>query len=154
MILSYLESFIPAGVFSGIPGFKLGFANISVLVVFFAAGAGYAASVSAVRIILSSLLFGSITTLWFSFLGGLFSFAVLLLAGRLYSRYIGLAGISVLCAAMHNFGQITAASAVMRDAAVFAYLPYLLLLSVPCGLITGSAAGIILSYIRKIQKDG
>ena len=151
LILSYLESYVPVGFFAGVPGFKLGFANIAVLVVYFSAGPLCAAAVSLIRIIVSSVLFGSITTFWFSLAGGLLSFAALALLSRLYPRHVGMIGISVICAAMHNTGQTLAAVLLMKEISVFGYLPYLLLLSVPCGIITGAVSAVLFRYTGRIS---
>lgn len=152
LMLSYLESFVPVGFFAGVPGFKLGFANIAVLVVYFSAGPYCAAAVSLIRIIVSSVLFGSVTTFWFSLSGGLLSFAALVLLSRLYPGRVGMIGISVVCAAMHNTGQIAAAAVLMKTASVFGYLPYLLLLSVPCGIITGAVSAALFRHTGKIAE--
>ncbi|MBQ2827356.1 MAG: Gx transporter family protein [Clostridia bacterium] len=153
MIVSYLESFIPVGQLIGVPGLKLGLANILVAVAYFSLGASYAASVSLVRIVISSLLFGSVTSFVFSLFGGILSFTVLFLLGGQYKKSIGLIGISVLSAAAHNTGQILAASLVMSEISVFIYLPVLLIFSVPCGGITGTVAEITLSLITGSRKN-
>ena len=67
----------------------------------------------------------------------------------LFMKKTGLSvyGISVCGAAAHNLGQILAAMAVMKTAAVVSYLPLLLLVSVPAGLITGAmTAGVIRAF--------
>ena len=48
--------------------------------------------------------------------------------------------ISVLSASMHMIGQIVAAIIVVNTVTLVYYLPYMLMLSVPTGLITGYLA--------------
>ena len=62
LILSYVEALIPINLLIPIPGFKLGLANLAVMIAFFSLGYGYAAAVSLCRILLTALLFGSVTS--------------------------------------------------------------------------------------------
>ena len=57
MILSYVESLLPS---VGIPGVKMGLANIAVIFALFRFGWKEAAALSLVRVVLVSLLFGSV----------------------------------------------------------------------------------------------
>ncbi|MBR5452450.1 MAG: Gx transporter family protein [Clostridia bacterium] len=152
MIVSYLEGFLPVGQLLGVPGLKLGLANILVAIAYFSLDAVSAASISFVRIVVSALLFGSVTSFVFSLFGGILSFAVLVLLGRQYKKSIGLIGISVLSAAAHNIGQMLAAALVMREISVFMYLPVLLIFSVPCGTVTGILSEMTLSLVMRDGK--
>lgn len=149
LILSYLEGFIPLGAMLGIPGVKLGIANIATMVIFYRVGIYPAAMVSLLRIIISSLLFGSVTSFAFSLCGGIVSFCILVFTRRIYERYIGLMGVSVLCAAGHNIGQIFAAFALMMESGVFLYLPLLLVAAIPCGTVTGIISALLMRAIPK-----
>ena len=60
-------------------------------------------------------------------------------------------GVSVAGAAAHNIGQIIAAVIWMKTGAVIAYLPLLLVMSVPLGLVTGLTAAVVLSHLQKID---
>ena len=71
--LSWLEMLLPS---IGIPGAKLGVANLAVLAALYLCSPAEAALVSLVRIILSWLLFGSFTGLIYSLCGGALSLAV------------------------------------------------------------------------------
>ena len=142
MMLSYVELLISVTLMP-LPGFKLGLANIVVVFVIFAIGSREAFVISAARVTLSSVLFGSVSSFIFSLCGALLSFAVLYLCKRVFAEKLSLFGISVLSAAAHNTGQMIAACFVMKTAYVYTYLPYLLLLSIPCGLITGLVAALI-----------
>lgn len=151
LMLSYLESFLPLGALTGIPGIKLGLSNIAVIVVFYAVGRREALMVSLLRILLFALLFGSVTSFLFSLCGGLLAFCVLLLTERLKDRFFGMLGISMLSAALHNTGQLLAAAILLRSRDVFAYLPVLLLASIPCGALTGLIAGLLVNKIHRIR---
>ena len=149
MLLSYLESFLPV---IPIPGFKPGLANLAVMVAFYRLGAHYAASVSLIRIFLSSLLFGSPVSLVFSLAGGVLSFVTLLICNILLNRCVGLIGIGVLCAAAHCIGQCIAASALYGASLLLSYLPWLLLLSIATGMLTGALSHAVLIRIKTVSR--
>ena len=75
MVLSYLESLIPISL--GIPGIKLGLSNVVTLFALYQFGGGIAFGVAVCRIVLCGVTFGSLSTMLYSFAGGLLSFAVM-----------------------------------------------------------------------------
>lgn len=136
MMLSYLEVLLPLTAAIPLPGFRPGLTNLAVTAVFVLLSPTDAALVSFTRILLMGILFGSPTSLWFSAMGGAFSFAMLLLL-RLVGRRCSLFGVSVLSAAAHNVGQIVAAVAVFGESLIASYLPFLLFASILFGGIVG-----------------
>ena len=80
MILSYVESLLPS---VGIPGVKLGFANIAVIFVLYRFGWREALAVSVIRVGMVSVLFGSLGALLYSASGAVLSLAVMMLLKRL-----------------------------------------------------------------------
>ena len=91
-VLSYIETLIPINL--GIPGAKLGLANLVVMVALYTLGTKEAFALSMVRILLTGLTFSSMAAMLYSFAGGLLSFAVMYLAKR--SKLFSAAGVSVL----------------------------------------------------------
>lgn len=145
--LSFMERFIPLPI--PLPGIKLGLANVVTLVALCRSGKGSALGILTARCLLGSL-FGGLTSLAFSLTGGLLSFGVMVLAGK--SRGLSLYGISVLGAAAHNMGQILVAMGLMGSIYVAAYLPWLLLIAVITGLLTGSLCSGILKMLPKEKR--
>ena len=85
---------------------------------------------------------GGITALLFSLCGGLLALGVMALARKL--PFLSIYGVSILGAAAHNVGQILAAMALMHSIYIGAYLPYLLIVAIFTGLLTGAAcAGVL-----------
>ena len=70
LILSYVDSLIVLPF--GIPGIKLGIANIAIIYTLYKIGAKEAIMVSILRLILSSILFGTILTFLYSLVGAVF----------------------------------------------------------------------------------
>ena len=99
MILSYVESLLPS---VGIPGVKMGLANIAVIFALFRFGWKEAAALSLVRVVLVSLLFGSVGAMLYSLAGAVLSLAVMALLRRI-DRF-STVGISVAGGVAHNAG--------------------------------------------------
>ena len=153
MMLSYLEILLPLNLFLPIPGFRLGLSNVVILAVFCLLSKLDAAIVSAVRIILMGILFGSVTSLWFSAMGGAFSFCMLLLLSVI-GKKCSFIGVSVLSAAAHNCGQIVAASLLFGSEIILSYLPVLLIASVFYGGIVGCLLNLLVPRISNLLKRG
>ncbi len=146
MILSYIESLIPA--FVAIPGVKIGLANTVTLFAIYFLGRRYAIGISLVRVLLSSLLFGSAVSLVYSLSGALLSFAGMALLSRL--PIFSPIGVSAAGGVLHNIGQIIAAFFMLGTGGVLYYLPMLLISGVVSGVVIGVLAGIVLVRMKKI----
>ena len=83
LILSYVESLIPF--FAGIPGMKLGLANLAVLLALYLFGGREALLLNFLRILLASLLFGNMSIFFYSMAGGMFSFFIIRLRFLLWA---------------------------------------------------------------------
>ena len=77
LILSYVETLIPISF--GIPGIKLGLANLVIVIVLYTYGGKEAFLLSATRILLSGFLFGNLSMILYSMSGGIFSLAIMVL---------------------------------------------------------------------------
>ena len=73
LILSYVETLIPISF--GIPGIKLGLANLVIVIVLYTYGEKEAFLLSVTRILLSGFLFGNLSMILYSMAGGIFSLA-------------------------------------------------------------------------------
>jgi heptaprenyl diphosphate synthase len=127
--------------FFRVPGFKLGLANIVTLFMLFLGGFWKARDVFLVllvRVLLAAFITANLVSLFFSFSGGVFALAVILLLKTLV-KDMPIPVVSVAGAIAHNAGQITAAALYMQTASVFAYLPALVAGGIISGLLTGFA---------------
>lgn len=148
MMLSYLEVLIPFELIFPLPGFKPGFANLVTVLTFVLISKQDAAIVSALRILLMGIIFGSAVSLFFSVLGGLLSYLVLLLTSRVCRRCSYL-GVSVLCAVAHNLGQLIAAVCLFGSEILLSYLPILLLAALLCGSLTGTVLNLSVPRLQR-----
>lgn len=151
VVLSLVERLFPLDAVVPVPGVKLGLANVVTLFALTRVSARDALAVVVCRVAISSLLMGSVTAFLFSLFGGLLALAVMWALLRLEGKFCSLLGVSVAGAAAHNIGQVIAAVIWMQTGAVVAYLPLLLVMSVPLGLVTGLTCAIVLSHMKKIN---
>ena len=142
MILSYVESLLPS---VGIPGVKMGLANIAVIFALFRFGWKEAAALSLVRVVLVSLLFGSVGAMLYSLAGAVLSLAVMALLRRI-DRF-STAGISVAGGVAHNAGQILMAMLILQTKQLLGYLPVLAVSGIAGGVLTGLAAALLIRRI-------
>lgn len=145
LVLSYIEQLVNLNV--GVPGVKLGTANIVCLFALYRCTVGEAVGVHGGRIALSGLLFGTPVSLLYSAVGGAFSFAAMFLLKK--TKLFGVVGVSVGGSVMHCVGQLCAAAILTGSSAVFAYLPFMLLWACAFGAVTG---GICLAALKRIKK--
>lgn len=151
VVLSFVERLFPLDAIVPVPGVKLGLANVVTLFALTRLSARDALVIVLCRVALSSLLMGSVTAFLFSLFGGLLALAVMGLLLRAEGKFCSVLGVSVAGAAAHNIGQIIAAVIWMQTGAVVAYLPWLLVMSVPLGLVTGLTAAVVLAHLQKID---
>lgn len=142
MILSYVESLLPS---VGIPGVKMGLANIAVIFALFRLGWKEAAALSLVRVVLVSLLFGSVGAMLYSLAGAVLSLAVMALLRRI-DRF-STVGISVAGGVAHNAGQILMAMLILQTKQLLGYLPVLAVSGIAGGVLTGLAAALLIRRI-------
>ena len=156
VVLSYIELILGFNALMPVYGIKLGLYNILVITAIFYLGFTEAFLIIALRSIVMSVLFGSVTSFAFSFLGGLFSFLamIILIKSSLFGKYISVIGVSIAGASFFNFGQIIASVILTGRISMFYYLPVLLIGSVFTGTVIGITSKIILSYFGLIKLIG
>ena len=140
MIFSYIEAILPFSI--GIPGVKLGLCHIVTLFALYRLTVWETAAVTAVRVTLTAILFGSVASLAYSAAGAAVSLVVMLAARRLHRRGVSLfspIGLSILGGVTHNLAQLATAAAMMRTAGILTYLPVLII----AGTLTGAAIGVV-----------
>jgi len=144
MIFSYVEVLIPINL--GVPGIKLGIANLVVVVGLFFLPAGEVLMISVARILLMGYLFGNGMSILYSLAGGLLSFLVMLLLKHIKGFSIG---VSIAGGVTHNVAQICVAALVVQNRKLFYYLPALLVAGVITGMLIGILSDRILSAVKR-----
>lgn len=146
MIFSYIEVLIPFNF--GIPGVKLGIANIVTVTSLYVFSTGEAFGISVIRIVLMGILFGNGMSLLYSLAGGLLSFLAMWIGKR--TSWFSIIGVSVAGGVFHNVGQILAVMLVMKNTMFVAYLPVLFVAGVVTGYLIGLLANKIIELLPHI----
>ena len=132
IVLSYIESLIP--LYLGVPGAKLGLANVVTLTLLLCFGLKEAFIVMFLRILIVSLII-----------------MYLFLKTNLFSDII----ISIMGGIFHNVGQLLVAMLFFSSTVFMYYLPYLMLFGILSGIVIGILGEIIYLKIgNQLKKRG
>ena len=147
LMFSYIETMIP--IQFGVPGIKLGLANIMIVIMLYKSSAREALLLSIVRIMLSGFLFGNLSSILYSIAGGVLSLGIMTLLKK--QGGFSVIGVSVAGGVSHNVGQLIVAMLVVETYQVGYYFPVLLVAGVLTGLGIGVASQEVLKRIRNIR---
>lgn len=142
-ILSYVETLIPFSF--GIPGIKLGLANVVVLTALYLLGTGEAFCLSLVRIILAGFTFGNLYSMFYSLAGGVLSLCVMAFLKKT-GKFTPM-GVSAAGGVFHNVGQIVVAGLVLGRNIAY-YFPFLMVSGIITGLAVGLTGGLVIKRLR------
>ena len=118
-VFSYIEFLIPVNI--GVPGAKLGLANLVIIVALYTLGERDAFLLSMIRIVLVGFTFANLAMMIYSLAGGCLSYAAMVIAKK--TDRLSMTGVSVLGGVFHNIGQILVAMAVLETESLLYYLP-------------------------------
>ena len=132
LIFSYVEVLFPFN--AGIPGIKLGLANLVPLIIMYRLDARYAFAANLIRVLLAGLLFS-----------GLFAFGCVLdgLAVLKKTDRFSIIGVSMAGGVFHNLGQLAVAILLVSGPQLIHYMPVLILSGMIAGIIVGIGAYIL-----------
>lgn len=145
VVISIIESYIP--IFNNvIPGLRLGLSNIIILFVLYKYSFKDSLYVSIVRVLLVGLLRTGIFSInfLFSISGAILSIISMYFAKKI--KLLSIVGVSIIGSISHSIGQILIAILILNNENIIYYLPYLLIFSIPTGLVTGLITKKVLEY--------
>ena len=152
ILLSYVETFIPS---IGIPGAKLGLANIAVILALYLLDAESAIIINVVRILIVGFLFGSVASMAFALAGAFVSLTVMIILKKFFG--FSIITVSIFGGFFHEVGQILIAFILIDSYSIFYYLPILLIVGIVTGLIIGLLAKVLYErtsvICKKIMKN-
>lgn len=157
LVLHMLETaLIPLGAVVPLPGVRIGLANLVGLVCLAMEGPVLAIWVTLGRILLGGIFTGVFFSLpfWMGFGGGLLAIMMMVLFRRLVPSFLSWVGLSVIGALCHNLGQLLILILSMPSVGLLAYLPWMVLLSVPSGILVGVVASRVIVGLEKLQYNG
>lgn len=148
ILFGWIETILPS--FLPNPAFKIGLSQIPILLAFYLYDLKVAAFVSILKVILTSLLFGSFMTFLFmvNLTGALVSIFFLAIAKKV--------GFTILLTSVssslgHNIGQFIVIAYVLGPSVAGFYIPFILLFSLLFGSLTAGTAALILEKRKERQ---
>lgn len=146
LIFSYVETLIPVNF--GIPGAKLGLANLVIVIVLYKTGFKEALLLSVTRVVLAGFLFGNLFGILYGLAGAVLSLAAMECL-KLRSSF-SVVGVSIAGGVSHNIGQLIVAMIVVETYQVGYYLPVLLVAGVVTGTLIGIVCREVLRHINNV----
>ncbi|MGN1342776.1 MAG: Gx transporter family protein [Bacilli bacterium] len=149
VVIAIIESYFTFAL-DFIPGLKLGLANIVIIFALYKYNFKTALIISLVRVFIVALVrtgFG--LNFFFSLSGAIFSIIAMTLARK---TKLSIIGISVIGSISHSIGQVLIGMFLLNNSNVIYYLPYLLLFSIPTGIIIGIITKKLLDGTKKLIK--
>lgn len=142
MIFGYVEALIPFGF--GIPGVKLGIANIVIVLALYMLPAYQVFLIQLARIVLVSFMFGNMSMMIYSLAGGMLSLLVMTLLKKI--KGFSITGVSIAGGVSHNIGQLAVAVLAVQNVKIAFYFPVLM----AAGLLTGCMVGMLAYKIKPV----
>ena len=139
LIFSYVEVLIPFSV--GIPGVKLGLANLVIIIALYEMNFRYAFAINAIRIVIAGLLFGGLFGVMYSAAGGLLSIVTMWALKK--TGLFRMIGVSMAGGFSHNLGQLIVAALLVSNFKMFVYFPVLVFSGIASGILIGVVSFII-----------
>ena len=152
IVIAILESFIPS---VGIPGVKLGLANIVILVIIYELGIVEAIIVNLLRVLVVGLVRGTFLSMGFlmSLSGAVLSLTIMIVFYLLIKKF-SIIGVSVIGSIFHVSGQILIAMLYLGTAYIVLYLPIIAISAIITGVFVGIVAQLIIKTgIIKKQRE-
>ena len=143
VVIAIIESYFTF-LNSIVPGLKLGLANVIIVLTLYKYNFKTALLVSIMRVFIVSLIrtgFG--LNFFFSLVGAIFSIVAMVLVKKTKLSIIGVSIVGSIC---HSIGQVLIGIMILDNNNIVYYLPYLLLFSIPTGVVIGMIAKKVLAY--------
>lgn len=144
LIFSYVEALIPIDF--GIPGIKLGIANVVSVISLSLFGFFETLIIVILRVVISGFLFGNLYSIIYSLAGGIFS--VLLMVALKKTKKFSVYGISMGGGVTHNLGQLIVATLTINQLRLAFYGPILIISGLIMGWLIGVASDQVLKRVE------
>lgn len=152
IVIAIAESFIPS---IGIPGVKLGLANIMILITLYELGVLEAIGINIARVFVVGLVRGTFLSMGFfmSLTGAAFSLGIMILFYLLIKKF-SIIGVSVIGSLFHVIGQILIAIFYLGTGYIIYYLPIISISAIVTGVLVGITSKLIIKTgVIKKQKE-
>lgn len=147
LLFSYIETLIPFHI--GIPGVKLGLANLIIVIALYKMPWEQTFLLSVTRVILTGFMFGNLFSILYGLAGGILSLFVMTFLKK--GQHFSVIGVSVSGGVFHNVGQLLVAMLATESLNLFYYVPVLIISGLLTGIVIGILANEMLSRLKKIR---
>lgn len=148
LVLHVIEGMIPLPI--GIPGAKLGLANIFTIISLYILGFKSTVLVVGLRVVLATMFGGTLSSFLYIISGGFLSLLAMAAVKNIFREKVTIIGVSGAGAVSHNIGQLVVASMIVNNWSVMMYLPVLTFIGIGTGIFIGIAANFIIYHMSKI----
>lgn len=148
LVLYIVERSIPVPFIA--PGAKLGLSNIITVLSLYILSPKDTLIVIVLRVLLSTLIGGSVSNLLYSIAGGLLSLITMYAMKELGKNNVSIIGVSIVGAFFHNVGQVIVAGLIIHNINIVLYLPILSVAGIGTGFFVGITSGYFLELIKKL----
>lgn len=134
-----------------IPGVKFGLANVLGLFAFYIFGAKELFIVNIMRVLIASIMRGTLfgTGFYLALSGSIFASLFIVIFSK--TTKMSAIGLSSVSATFHNVGQILVIAIITQTGLIITYLPVMLFMGIPTGIVTGYLVHNINQRYLKIQ---
>lgn len=148
LVLYIVESMLPVPFIA--PGAKLGLSNLITVIGLYTLSCSETFLIIILRVILSALFGGSLSSFLYSLSGAILSFIIMCLIKKIGSYRVSIIGVSAAGAVFHNVGQILVAALIIQNINIALYLPILNITGIVTGVFIGITANYAITYVKKI----
>lgn len=149
LALYTIESIIPVPFIA--PGAKLGLTNlITVIALYILNNKKDVFLIIILRLLLSTMFGGNLSTLMYGAVGALLSFYIMLFVKNIGKDKVSIIGVSAAGAFFHNVGQLIVAAIIVQNIAVTLYLPILSIAGIGTGIFIGITSNFIFKHMSKL----
>lgn len=151
LVLFIFERMIPVPFIT--PGAKLGLANIVIVIALYTLD-NYKEVflVIFLRLLLSTMFGGNLSSLMFSLFGSVFSFLIMVVIKEVFKDKVSIIGVSSAGGVFHNIGQLLVAAYIVKNIGVMLYLPALSIAGIVTGIFVGITANFVVNHLKKLPQ--
>ena len=153
LVLFLFERMIPVPFIT--PGAKLGLANIIIVIALYTLD-NYKETflVIFLRLLLSTMFGGTLSSFFFSLAGSIFSFIIMVIIKELFKDKVSIIGVSTAGGVFHNIGQLLVAVFIVKNIGVMLYLPVLSIAGIVTGIFVGLTSNLAVKHLKRLPQFG
>lgn len=153
LVLFLFERMIPVPFIT--PGAKLGLANIIIVIALYTLD-NYKETflVIFLRLLLSTMFGGTLSSFFFSLAGLIFSFIIMVIIKELFKDKVSIIGVSAAGGVFHNIGQLLVAVFIVKNIGVMLYLPVLSIAGIVTGIFVGLTSNLAVKHLKRLPQFG